>query len=81
MSCETQQEVDTLWNKLLAGGGTEDHCGWLKDKFGLSWQVIPTALGKLLTDKDPAKAHRVMTAMLKMQKIEIKLLEEAYEPP
>lgn len=80
VNCETQQEVDTLWSNLLAGGGTEDRCGWLKDKFGLSWQIIPSVLGKLLTDKDPIKAQRVMTAMLKMQKIDIKLLEEAYEP-
>ena len=78
INCETQEEVDELWEKLSAGG-TKSQCGWLKDRYGLSWQVIPTALGKLLGDKDPAKAKRVMEAMLKMTKIEIKKLEQAYE--
>ena len=78
INCETQEEVDDLWEKLSAGG-TKSQCGWLKDRYGLSWQVIPTALGKLLGDKDPAKAKRVMEAMLKMTKIEIKKLEQAYE--
>jgi predicted 3-demethylubiquinone-9 3-methyltransferase (glyoxalase superfamily) len=77
VNCETQQEVDELWRKLAAGG-EESRCGWLKDKFGLSWQIIPTALGKMLSDKDPKKAGRVMQAMLQMRKIELQKLERAY---
>jgi predicted 3-demethylubiquinone-9 3-methyltransferase (glyoxalase superfamily) len=77
VSCETQQEVDELWQKLTAGG-SEEQCGWLKDKFGLSWQIIPTALGKMLTDKDPKKANAAMQAMLKMKKIDIEGLQQAY---
>jgi predicted 3-demethylubiquinone-9 3-methyltransferase (glyoxalase superfamily) len=76
VSCETQAEVDELWEKLSAGGSKE-RCGWLKDKFGLSWQIIPTALGRLLTDRDAGKSQRVMQAMLKMDKIEIQQLQEA----
>jgi predicted 3-demethylubiquinone-9 3-methyltransferase (glyoxalase superfamily) len=78
VDCETQQEVDELWEKLSAGG-ERVQCGWLKDKYGLSWQIIPTILGKMLTDPDPAKANRVMKAMLGMQKIEIEALKQAYE--
>ena len=78
VNCETQEEVDELWRKLSAGG-SEERCGWLKDKYGLSWQIIPSVLGKLLQDKDPEKAKSVMMAMLKMNKIEIKILKEAYE--
>jgi predicted 3-demethylubiquinone-9 3-methyltransferase (glyoxalase superfamily) len=78
VSCETQQEVDELWEKLSAGG-REDRCGWLQDKFGLSWQIIPSALGKMLGDKDPKKANRVMQAMLQMAKIDIKKLKQAYD--
>lgn len=78
VSCETQAEVDDLWQKLCAGGQAS-RCGWLKDKFGLSWQVVPTALGRMLGDKDPAKAARVMTAMLRMNKIEIAQLQQAYD--
>src|SRR5213083_658154 len=78
VNCETQQEVDELWEKLSAGG-RKDQCGWLQDKYGLSWQIIPTILGKLLGDKDPAKANRVMQAMLKMTKIDIKGLQQAYD--
>ena len=77
VNCDTQQEVDELWSELGAGG-EEGPCGWLKDKFGLSWQIIPTALPRLLGDRDPAKAGRVMEAMLKMKKIEIPRLEQAY---
>jgi predicted 3-demethylubiquinone-9 3-methyltransferase (glyoxalase superfamily) len=77
VSCETQQEVDELWAKLTADGGEESQCGWLKDKFGLSWQIIPTALGEMLGDKDPEKAKRAMEAMLKMKKIDIKALKQA----
>jgi predicted 3-demethylubiquinone-9 3-methyltransferase (glyoxalase superfamily) len=76
ISVETQQEVDDLWGKLTAGG-SEDRCGWLKDKYGLSWQVIPTALGRLLGHPDRARAGRVMQAMLQMQKIDIATLQQA----
>lgn len=76
VNCETQEEVDELWRKLSAGG-SEERCGWLRDKYGLSWQIIPSVLGKLLQDKDPEKAKRVMMAMLKMNKIDIKILQEA----
>jgi predicted 3-demethylubiquinone-9 3-methyltransferase (glyoxalase superfamily) len=78
VNCETQQEVDDLWEKLSEGGQTQP-CGWLQDKFGLSWQVIPTILGKLLGDKDAAKAQRVMQAMLQMKKIDIARLKQAYD--
>jgi predicted 3-demethylubiquinone-9 3-methyltransferase (glyoxalase superfamily) len=78
VNCETQEEVDELWEKLSAGG-EKSRCGWLKDKYGLSWQIIPTILGKLLGDPDPAKAQRVMGAMLQMSKIDIKTLQLAYE--
>jgi predicted 3-demethylubiquinone-9 3-methyltransferase (glyoxalase superfamily) len=76
VNCETQQEVDELWDKLSAGGRT-DRCGWLQDKFGLSWQIIPTVLGQLLGDKDPQRAKRAMQAMLQMTKIDIKKLQQA----
>ena len=78
VNCVDQEEVDYYWNKLTADGGQESQCGWLKDKFGLSWQIIPEALGRLLGDQDPVKAGRVMQAMLKMKKIEVVKLEEAY---
>ena len=77
VSCGTQKEVDGLWAKLSAAG-TTNRCGWLDDKFGLTWQIIPSLLGKYLQDKDPAKAGRVMQAMLKMVKIDIALLKQAY---
>jgi predicted 3-demethylubiquinone-9 3-methyltransferase (glyoxalase superfamily) len=76
VNCETQEEIDELWEKLSAGGQTS-RCGWLKDKFGLSWQIIPPVLGQLLQGKDSAKSKRVMEAMLKMDKIIIKTLEGA----
>ena len=78
VNCETQQEVDELWSKLTAGGA-ESQCGWLKDKFGLSWQIVPTALGKMLGDRNPKKAQSTMKAMLQMRKIDIKKLKEAYD--
>ena len=80
VNCETQQEVDELWEKLSAGG-EKNRCGWLRDKYGLSWQIIPTALGEMLGDKDPTKANRVMKAMLQMDKIDIKALKRAHDQP
>jgi len=77
VNCETQQEVDELWEKLSAGG-QKSRCGWLKDKYGLSWQVVPTALVEMLQDKDAKKSNRVMQAMLQMNKIEIETLRRAY---
>ena len=79
VSCKTQEEVDELWEKLTADGGEEGNCGWLKDKYGLSWQIIPTALGELLGDPNPEKAGRVMQAMLGMNKIDIQGLQRAYD--
>lgn len=79
VTCETQAEVDTYWEKLIADGGAPSQCGWLKDKFGLSWQIIPEALTRLMNDRDGAKAQRVVQAMLKMSKIDIAALERAYE--
>ena len=78
VNCETQAEVDAYWEKLSAGG-EPNRCGWLRDKYGVSWQIVPTALPRLLGDPDPAKAARVMQAMLRMTKIEIAGLERAYE--
>jgi predicted 3-demethylubiquinone-9 3-methyltransferase (glyoxalase superfamily) len=78
VNCETQEEVDELWKKLTEGG-EEGQCGWLKDRFGLSWQIVPTALGEMLADKDPEKAQRVMKAMLQMKKIDVERLKQAYE--
>lgn len=77
ITCETQEEVDYYWTKLLAEGGKESQCGWLKDRFGLSWQVTPRILGELLAGEDKKKAQHVMTAMLKMQKIDIGELQRA----
>jgi predicted 3-demethylubiquinone-9 3-methyltransferase (glyoxalase superfamily) len=78
VSCETQEEVDEYWEKL-SEGGAEGPCGWLTDKFGVSWQVVPRVLGEMLNDEDPEKAKRVMNAMLQMSKIEIEGLRRAYE--
>ncbi|HEV8260985.1 MAG TPA: VOC family protein [Burkholderiales bacterium] len=78
VNCETQQEIDELWEKL-SEGGAKSQCGWLKDKYGLSWQIVPTVMGKLMQDKDAEKANRVMKAMLQMRKIDIKLLKQAYD--
>jgi len=80
VNCETEQEVDWFWERLSAGGKT-DQCGWLTDKYGVSWQIVPTVLGEMLQDKDPRKSERVMKAMLQMKKIEIKGLKQAYEQP
>ena len=78
VDCETQEEVDELWEKLSAGGA-KSRCGWLKDKFGLSWQIVPTALGAMMRDKNPAKSKKVMQAMLQMDKLDINGLRQAYE--
>jgi len=78
VNCETQAEVDELWEKLT-DGGEESQCGWLKDKFGVSWQIVPTALGELLGDPDPEKSRRVMEAMLQMHKIDVAKLKQAHE--
>jgi predicted 3-demethylubiquinone-9 3-methyltransferase (glyoxalase superfamily) len=79
VSCETQAEIDDFWNKLTADGGAPSRCGWLKDKFGLSWQIIPRALGSMLSDKDPAKAQGATNAMLQMSKLDIRKLQQAYD--
>jgi predicted 3-demethylubiquinone-9 3-methyltransferase (glyoxalase superfamily) len=78
VNCETQEEVDDLWEKLIAGGGKPSRCGWLKDKYGLSWQIVPTVLGELLGSKDRTRAANAMNAMLQMDKIDIAKLQEAY---
>jgi len=78
VSCETQEEVDDLWAKLTAGGEVVQ-CGWLKDKFGVSWQIVPTVLGELLDDPDPIRSGRVMKAMLQMKKLDIAQLQRAYD--
>jgi len=79
VGCETQQEIDELWTKLTGNGGAPSRCGWLKDKFGLSWQIVPTSLGRMLSDKDAEKSKRVMNAMLQMDKLDLKRLQEAYD--
>ena len=79
VSCESQAEVDELWEKLIAGGGQHSQCGWLKDRFGVSWQIIPTAMMKLMGDPDREKAGRVVKAMLGMTKIDIAGLQRAYD--
>ncbi|HWB87207.1 MAG TPA: VOC family protein [Bryobacteraceae bacterium] len=78
VNCDTQEEVDEFWNKLSAGGQIVE-CGWLKDKYGLAWQIVPTVLFRMLEDPDPVKKDRVMKAMMKMKKLEIAPLEEAYQ--
>ena len=78
VNCETQEEVDGYWEKL-SEGGAKSRCGWLKDKFGLSWQIVPTILGKLMSDKDAEKSKKVMQAMLKMDKLDIKTLQQAFD--
>ena len=78
VNCRTQDEVDDLWEKLSEGGAVQQ-CGWLQDKYGVSWQIVPTALGEMLQDKDTERSERVMKAMLQMKKIDIRGLEQAYE--
>ncbi len=77
VNCETQEEIDRLWEKLTADGGEESQCGWLKDKYGLSWQIVPGNLGQLLNNPDREKAKRAMNAMLQMKKLDIQALEQA----
>jgi predicted 3-demethylubiquinone-9 3-methyltransferase (glyoxalase superfamily) len=80
VNCQTQEEVDHYWEKLSAGGDEKaQQCGWLKDKYGLSWQIVPTAMVEMLQDKDPKKSERVMAALIKMKKLDIKTLKQAYE--
>jgi predicted 3-demethylubiquinone-9 3-methyltransferase (glyoxalase superfamily) len=79
VGCETQQEIDDLWAKLAADGGAPSRCGWLKDKFGLSWQIVPNTLGQMLAGKDAEKSTRVMNAMLQMDKLDLKKLQQAYD--
>ncbi len=78
VGCETQEEIDRLWDRLIADGGSPSRCGWLKDKFGLSWQIIPNALGPMLADGDPAKAKRTLDAMLQMNKLDLAVLKAAH---
>jgi len=78
VNCKTQQEIDELWEKLSEGGANQQ-CGWLQDKYGVSWQIVPTVLGELMQDKDTKKTERVMKAMLQMTKIDIKRLKQAYD--
>jgi predicted 3-demethylubiquinone-9 3-methyltransferase (glyoxalase superfamily) len=78
VSCDTQEEIDSLWEKLAGDGGQEIQCGWLTDKYGLSWQIVPSVFGSMMQDKDAAKKKRVMQAMMQMKKMDIQKLEEAY---
>lgn len=79
VNCETQDEVDAYWSKLTAGGGAESHCGWVKDRYGLSWQIVPTLLHKLVGGPEPAKAQAAMKAMLGMKKLDTRELQRAYD--
>lgn len=79
VNCENQEEVDYYWDKLIAGGGEASQCGWLKDKYGLSWQIVPEVLGKMMGDSDPARLQRVVEVMLKMSKLDIAGLQRAYD--
>ena len=79
VNCDTQAELDRYWNALLEGGGSPEQCGWLKDRFGLSWQIVPTALGEMMSDPDKARSKRASDAMMKMVKLDIAALKAAYE--
>jgi len=78
VGCETQEEIDELWSKLIADGGAPGRCGWLKDKFGLSWQIVPNSLGRMLGDSDAVKSKRALDALLQMDKLDLRRLEQAY---
>jgi predicted 3-demethylubiquinone-9 3-methyltransferase (glyoxalase superfamily) len=78
VNCETQHELDDLWEKLLSGGGQESQCGWLKDKYGMSWQLVPTSIEEMLQDKNPERSSRVMQAVMKMKKLDIAELQRAF---
>ena len=81
VNCETQEEIDRMWEKLSEGGDKKaQQCGWLKDKYGVSWQIVPTVLAEMMQNKNPEKTNRVMQAILQMKKIDIKTLKQAYEP-
>jgi predicted 3-demethylubiquinone-9 3-methyltransferase (glyoxalase superfamily) len=77
INCETQEEMDYYWDSLTADGGQESQCGWLKDKFGLSWQIVPTIIGELMSDEDPEKSGRVMQAVLQMKKLDLQKMKDA----
>jgi predicted 3-demethylubiquinone-9 3-methyltransferase (glyoxalase superfamily) len=79
VNCETQEEIDRLWQGMVASGGKYEECGWLQDRYGVSWQIVPTALGEMMKDKDVARAKRVTEAMLKMKKLDIAGLKKAYD--
>ena len=77
VNCETQEEIDYYWDSLTADGGQESQCGWLKDKFGLSWQIVPTIIGELMSDEDPKKSGRVMQAVMQMKKLDLQKMRDA----
>ena len=79
VGCESQQEIDDLWAKLVAGGGSPGRCGWLKDQFGLSWQIVPNELGRLTSSGDPARSQRVMQALMQMDKLDVRVLQRAFD--
>ncbi len=79
VGCETQQEIDELWTKLIDGGGAPSRCGWLKDRYGLSWQIVPNSLGRMIGDPDAAKSQRVVATMMKMDKLDVRELQRAYD--
>ena len=79
VGCDSQQEIDDLWAKLVAGGGAPGRCGWLKDQFGLSWQIVPNELGRLMSSGDPASSQRVMQALMQMDKLEMRTLRRAFD--
>jgi predicted 3-demethylubiquinone-9 3-methyltransferase (glyoxalase superfamily) len=79
VACETQQEIDELWAKLTADGGAPSRCGWLKDRFGLSWQIVPASLGRMLGDQDATRSKRVTDAMMQMNKLDLSRLQQAYD--
>ena len=79
VGCETQQEIDDLWAKLIAGGGSPGRCGWLKDRFGLSWQIVPNALERMMSSGDPASSRRVMQALMQMDKLDVNALQRAFD--